>query len=65
MADFTRERTPTPRYNPGDHVRVNGHEGIIISQEWTVMYNVRLASGIVCVDMSAQVDKRVVPEATV
>ena len=53
---------PTPAYEakratlhafaPGDHVTTSGFAGVIVREYSCRMYEVRLASGLVCVDMS-------------
>ena len=45
------------KYVQGDRVRVNGYEGVIVRHYADTMYEVRLASGAVCVDMLDQIGK--------
>lgn len=48
---------PDIQYVQGDRVRVNGYEGVIVRCYSDTMYEVRLQSGVVCVDMLDQIGK--------
>ena len=43
-------------YHQGDHVRVNGYDGVIVRHYDGNMYEVRLPGGLVCVNVNAQKD---------
>ena len=43
--------TKTFHYQPGDRVTANGYEGRIIREYSCRMYEVRLASGDICIDV--------------